>query len=468
MNPATITCLPSRTDHGPGGSCWKNLKWLGTAGLFLGAMALPLAVAEPLPGALRTIHDYRTGLPLQQAVADGTVYEFRATVPHVNFWKTPAPLDGLWIECANRQTLLWLSSTSGTVATDTEPCPTTTGGGGGSGTNCPPANLICNSGTYFFPDVCCGGTTITPPTGCCNNTPLVAGQVCCGGTTPTAAANCCNGTVLGAGQVCCGGTPRVVGTGCCVNNVWETTGFPYNISWTSDPPLSGGNIYANSQLITDGKDTLCAFLILDCFSTNPKTYVTASAILDYDTEHWDVCINGTIQHMNETYIAHSITGVVTVDGDPNVPGTHSVSATWTDVQVHPGDLDAPVTKTATITTKDRVKGFYNCKASAENTAGDLNIAIYGAEIYALGHCNGCTASEVSDWAECELAWSYKAEMKAICCCLTQWDCDGYHDVTCPPFPPNPCPYPWNVSEFTGEDWTEIESLLSDLLGVFNP
>jgi len=217
MNPATITCLPSRTDHGLVSSCWENLKQLGIAGIFLGAMAFPLAAAESLPGALRTIHDYRTGQPLQQAVADGTVYEFRATVPHVNFWKTPAPLDGLWIESTDKKTLLWLSSTSGTDATVAGPCVPPTGVGGGSTTNCPPANLICNGTTpYSFPDVCCGGTTITPPSGCCNNTPLVTGQVCCGGA-PVPASSCCNGTLMGVCQQCVGGVivPLPNSSWCC-------------------------------------------------------------------------------------------------------------------------------------------------------------------------------------------------------------------------------------------------------------
>ncbi len=244
MNPATIPYQPSRTDHGLVGSCWKNLKRLGIAGIFLGAMAWPLAAAESLPGALRTIHDYRTGQPLQQAVADGTVYEFRATVPHVNFWKTPAPLDGLWIESTDKKTLLWLSSTSGTDATVAGPCVLPTGGGGGSTTNCPPANLICNGGTYSFPDVCCGGTTITPPTGCCNNTPLVAGQVCCGGTTPTATANCCKGKVLEAGQVCCDGTPTATPTVTIsgpANAVVLCSGSNPTIQLTANGQPSGGS-----------------------------------------------------------------------------------------------------------------------------------------------------------------------------------------------------------------------------------
>ena len=107
--------------------------WLIT-GMFLFALMLPVAAAP-----LRTINDYLTGQPVQAAVADGTVYEFRATVPKVNFWKTPAPLDGLWIESPDKKTLIWMSSTSGIAATDTVPCPPATGTagtGGGIGTPC--------------------------------------------------------------------------------------------------------------------------------------------------------------------------------------------------------------------------------------------------------------------------------------------------------------------------------------------
>ena len=166
--------------------------WLTS--ILVSAMALPLAAVEPAPGTLRTINDYLTGQPLTAAIADGTVYEFRATVPKVNFWKTPAPLDGLWLESTNKKTLIWMSSTSGTMATDTVPCPPAAGSNGGVGNN---ADCQNNSPSQTNGCVC-------PP-----------GQACCPGT-----ANCYDP----ATQECCGGTPHDNGTGCCVENMWYANG----------------------------------------------------------------------------------------------------------------------------------------------------------------------------------------------------------------------------------------------------
>jgi len=137
--------------------------WLIT-GVFLCALTLPVAAAGPAPATLRTINDYLTSQPVQSAVADGTVYEFRATVPKVNFWKTPAPLDGLWIESANKKTLLWLSSTSGTDASAAEPCPPSTGNGGGdgSGTGCTPSTDCNPSKIYGDGDQSSPSTDIQP------------------------------------------------------------------------------------------------------------------------------------------------------------------------------------------------------------------------------------------------------------------------------------------------------------------
>ena len=173
-------------------------QWLIT-GLLLGALTLPLPAVEPAPGTLRTINDYLTGQPLTAAVADGTVYEFRATVPKVNFWKTPAPLDGLWIESTDKKTLLWLSSTSGADATTSAPCPST------------PATTTSQS----------SGVTML----CLNNQPPPNGCVCPPGwdCCPPGSANCYNP----ATQVCCGGVPHDIGAGCCVGDVWKT------ISWSS-------------------------------------------------------------------------------------------------------------------------------------------------------------------------------------------------------------------------------------------
>ena len=99
--------------------------------------------------ALRTIRNYQTGQPVADAPADGTVYEFEAKVP-VNFWKVPAVLDGLWLESADKNTLLWVSTMSGGSGSGTDPCPGGTGGGGG---NCPTNNL-CGSTRRYALEYC--------------------------------------------------------------------------------------------------------------------------------------------------------------------------------------------------------------------------------------------------------------------------------------------------------------------------
>ena len=189
-------------------------QWLIT-GLLLGALTLPLPAVEPAPGTLRTINDYLTGQPLTAAVADGTVYEFRATVPKVNFWKTPAPLDGLWIESTDKKTLLWLSSTSGADATTSAPCPST-----------PATTTSQSSGVTML---CLNNQP--PPNGCV----CPPGQTCCPGT-----ANCYDPNT----QICCDGTPTaaptvtISGTSKCV---FLCSGASPTIQLTANGQPSGGS-----------------------------------------------------------------------------------------------------------------------------------------------------------------------------------------------------------------------------------
>jgi len=289
MNPATITCLPSRTDHGLVSSCWENLKQLGIAGIFLGAMAFPLAAAESLPGALRTIHDYRTGQPLQQAVADGTVYEFRATVPHVNFWKTPAPLDGLWIESTDKKTLLWLSSTSGTDATVAGPCVLPTGGGGGSTTNCPPANQTCNGFSYIYPEACCNGSQI-----------YVSGSDCC---TPSGVY--WNGDPVDTCHVCLNGS--VVDTPCA-------TGCGDTLTTNCSPG-------AITNVLITGVTTNCAGIPM----TATVSYGTTSGLRIITSAHH--CVNPTTNVLAVTldHYVWNLSGATKLSGG----GTLDASVTFT-------------------------------------------------------------------------------------------------------------------------------------------
>ena len=210
--------------------------WLIT-GLCFGVLTLPVWAAP-----LRTINDYLTGQPLQTAVADGTVYEFRATVPQVNFWKTPAPLDGLWIESANKKTLIWMSSTSGTMATDTVPCPPATGSSGVVGGN----------------SADCLNSSPAPPDGCV----CQPGQTCCPGT-----ANCYD---VGA-QECCGGIPHDIGTGCCVDYVWHSC-TPPTITCPSDiaKAADAGNCSASVTFSATAND-ICNGSITPTFTTNDVT-----------------------------------------------------------------------------------------------------------------------------------------------------------------------------------------------------
>ena len=192
--------------------------WL-TIGMCLGVLALPVVAAESSPKTLRTINDYLTGQPVQSAVADGTVYVFRATVPKVNFWKTSAPLDGLWMASADNQTMTWMSSTSGADATTTTPCPGGASGGGGGG------STDCQNNS---------------PTPTNNGCVCQSGWQCC----PPSSANCYDP----ATKVCCGGTTHDIGTGCCVGDVWVkvniTGGDKFAIttafSLLSDVSPSGG------------------------------------------------------------------------------------------------------------------------------------------------------------------------------------------------------------------------------------
>jgi len=110
------------------------------------------AAEKPAPKNTNIV-DYRTGEPVAAAFANGTVYQFRATVPTVAFWKVPAILDGVWIESADKRSLLWLSSTSGTdgggVACNSPPPASNPSSPAGAGTPkkpspCPPSN-DCNS-----------------------------------------------------------------------------------------------------------------------------------------------------------------------------------------------------------------------------------------------------------------------------------------------------------------------------------
>ena len=261
-------------------------------------LTFPLAVAEPSPATLRTINDYLTGQPLTAAVADGTVYEFRATVPKVNFWKTPAPLDGLWIESKDKKTLIWMSSTSGTMATDTVPCPPATGGGGGGGNN----------------------------TDCQNNSPpqtngcvCAPGQTCCSGT-----ANCYDP----ATKECCGDAAYTIGTGCCVGNVWKTVSWG---SWT---------------VATAPTVTVTAASITNCLGGSVS--ITATATTQDGTKKRSDS-NGCQPEQTSTLALSTPTITWTVSGCTSVPA----AGTGATANFTPGSAgNGTVTFTATATTTD--------------------------------------------------------------------------------------------------------------------
>ena len=166
---------------------FRALSW-PTIFAFCIAALLLIAQSPPPQGSLKTIRDARTGKPVDEAIADGTVYRFEANMPKVHFWQVPVPLDGVWLESADGKNLSWISSASGVRATSAAPCPAGAGGGAG---DCPTNNP--NS---------CGGQTPDPMTeGCCSNQIYVI-----------------------AWEECCQGAPRTIGTGCCVDNMWYTNG----------------------------------------------------------------------------------------------------------------------------------------------------------------------------------------------------------------------------------------------------
>jgi|GEM_PF-3348017 len=188
---------------------WLWLMLAVTAGSVLWA-------ADKEPGSLRTVVDYRTGQPVAEPVANGVVYQFRATVPNVAFWKVPVPLEGLWIESADRRHLTWLSSLSGLNAVGVIPCLATVavsaGAGVGANSNCPPAGAIC------------GSTPYDPSTeGCCNGTPYpLATEECCTNNGPydPTLIGCCGGVMYALGTVldCCGDVIFNTSVSCCSPN----------------------------------------------------------------------------------------------------------------------------------------------------------------------------------------------------------------------------------------------------------
>lgn len=131
----------------------------------------------------RSIHDYRTGKEMSHAVANGTVYEFRSRVPGTTYWRTPAPLEGLWLESNDHQRLIWMSSMGGMVMDDTDPgCPPGSGGGG----NCPPSGSTC------------GGVPYNPAVDCCVTDPFHPdGEVVPNGQAIGDCQACINGEVVG-------------------------------------------------------------------------------------------------------------------------------------------------------------------------------------------------------------------------------------------------------------------------------
>lgn len=153
--------------------CWtRRFPVLFTA--VVTGLLMPSFSASP-PGNSRKVIDLRTGKTVENVLADGTIYQFQATVPKVNLWQVPLPLEGVWIESADKSTLTWISSHSGGSGDSTD-CG---GAAGGAAGDCPTNNPTCGGVAYDpVTEGCCNGVIFDLATEVCCDNEVESGQSC--------------------------------------------------------------------------------------------------------------------------------------------------------------------------------------------------------------------------------------------------------------------------------------------------